>query len=116
VGRRVDTRERDDERVTLAMNGTLYGGWKDISIGAGIERCARDFTLSITARWPGQDTAIAVRQGDRCEVRIGDDLVLTGWVYASPVRHDPHNVERGVSGRSLTSDIVDCSADDGPSR
>ncbi|SMG09341.1 phage baseplate assembly protein [Paraburkholderia susongensis] len=108
--------ERDDEHVTLAVNSTRYGGWKHVSIGAGIERCARDFTLSVTARWPGQDTAVSVRQGDRCEVRIGEDLVLTGWAYASPVRHDPHRVERGVSGRSLTSDIVDCSAAGEPSQ
>ncbi|CAG4906042.1 phage baseplate assembly protein [Paraburkholderia saeva] len=102
--------------VTLSVNGRNYGGWKSVSIGAGIERCSRDFNLSVTWKWPGQSTAIGIRQGDRAEVRIGNDLVLTGWVYASPIRHDRASIDLSVSGRSLTSDLVDCGANNKPSQ
>ena len=96
--------------VTLSVNGLDYRGWKKVSISAGIERQARDFRLGVTWRWPGQDVEIPVRQGDHCEVRIGADLVLTGWVFGTPISYDAHSVERSVSGRSLTADLVDCSA------
>ncbi|MDH1530775.1 phage baseplate assembly protein, partial [Pseudomonas mosselii] len=87
-----------------------YRGWKKVSISAGIERQARDFRLGVTWSWPGQVQEIPVRQGDRCEVRIGADLVLTGWVFGTPISYDARSVERSVAGRSLTADLVDCSA------
>ncbi|AUY33558.1 phage baseplate assembly protein [Pseudomonas sp. PONIH3] len=96
--------------VTLSVNGLDYRGWKKVSIGAGIERQARDFRLGVTWSWPGQVQEIPVRQGDRCEVRIGADLVLTGWVFGTPISYDARSVERSVAGRSLTADLVDCSA------
>lgn len=96
--------------VTLSVNGLDYRGWKKASISAGIERQSRDFTLGVTWRWPGQDVEIPVRQGDFCEVRIGEDLVLTGWVFSTPISYDSKTVDRSVSGRSLTADLVDSSA------
>ncbi|MDM1710631.1 baseplate protein [Pseudomonas sp. 165] len=100
----------DINAVTLSVNGLDYRGWKKVSISAGIERQSRDFRLGVTWRWPGQVIEIPVRQGDFCEVRIGDDLVLTGWVFATPISYDSRSVERSVSGRSLTADLVDSSA------
>lgn len=96
--------------VTLSVNGLDYRGWKKVSISAGIERQSRDFTLGVTWRWPGQDVEIPVRQGDFCEVRIGEDLVLTGWVFSTPIRYDSKTVDRSFTGRSLTADLVDSSA------
>ncbi|WP_252088742.1 phage baseplate assembly protein [Pseudomonas sp. MWU13-3659] len=100
----------NQDAVTLSVNGLDYRGWKKVSISAGIERQTRDFRLDVTWSWPGQDVEIPVRQGDRCEVRIGADLVLTGWVFGTPITYDNRSVERSVVGRSLTADLVDCSA------
>lgn len=98
-------------QVTLVADGLEYGGWKSVEISAGIERQARDFTLGITWRWPGSGESPArIRPGSRCEVRIGVDLVLTGYVYSAPVSYDARQVSVGVAGRSLTSDLIDCSA------
>ncbi|WP_417252782.1 phage baseplate assembly protein [Castellaniella sp.] len=97
--------------VSLVADGLEYGGWKSVRISAGIERQARDFELGITWRWPGSGAAPArIRQGSRCEVRIGADLVLTGYVYAAPVSYDARQITVSVAGRSLTSDLIDCSA------
>jgi prophage tail gpP-like protein len=96
--------------VTLTVNGLDYGGWKKVSIKTGIEQQSREFTLDVTWRWPGQGVEIPIRQGQRGEVRIGGDLVLTGYVYATPASYDAHQITRGVGGRSLTSDLVDCAA------
>lgn len=97
--------------VRLLVNGREFGGWKEVSITAGIERVARDFALGITSRWPGAtDVPRLVRAGDRCEVYIGDELVLTGHVDATPIRYDARTVTVGANGRSLTADLVDCSA------
>lgn len=97
--------------VKLRVNGTEYGGWKEVEITAGIERQVRDFNLSVTDRWPGQaEIPRRIRPGDLCEVYIGSDLVLTGYVDATPIRYDARQVSVGVRGRSKTQDLVDCAA------
>ncbi len=107
----------DAEQVVLTVNGMDYAGWKDVRISAGIERQARDFSVSITWRWPGSgDTPRLIHEGDRCEIRIGSELVLTGYVDATPVRHDSKAITTTISGRSLTADLVDCGADNKPSQ
>lgn len=95
--------------VRLVVNGAEYGGWKSVRIEAGIERQARSFDLAVTDRWPGQ-TSIPRRivPGDACQVFIGNDLVMTGYVDATPIRYDGQNVTVGVRGRSKTADLVDC--------
>lgn len=96
--------------VTLSVAGMDYRGWKTVSITAGIEQQARTFSLGVTWRWPGQGVEIPVSQGALCEVRIGADLVLTGYVDSAPVSYDAKSVTRSITGRSLTADLVDCAA------
>ncbi|MBX8547069.1 baseplate protein [Pseudomonas cichorii] len=102
--------------VTLTVGGMDYGGWKTISISAGIERQARSFTVGITWQWPGQNITLPVKQGDKCQVLIGGDLILTGWVFATPISYDDKTITLSISGRSLTADLVDCSAINKPSQ
>ncbi|WP_339521842.1 phage baseplate assembly protein [Pseudomonas sp. EL_65y_Pfl2_R96] len=104
----------DQNTVTLTVDGLDYYGWKTVEITAGLEDQARSFNLSITRKWPGQDAAIPIRAGAKCQVRIGDELVLTGWVFAPPISYDHQQVSRSISGRSLTADLVDCAAINNP--
>ncbi|MNJ29679.1 phage late control protein GPD [compost metagenome] len=99
-----------DNAVTLLVDGLEYSGWKEVQISAGLERQARDFNLGITWSWAGQEAPQPIRQGAYCEVLIGNDLVLTGWVFATPISHDASQITLTVSGRSLTADLVDCAA------
>lgn len=101
--------------VRLVVGGAEYGGWKSVAIQAGIERQVRDFDLTITNRWPGAtDIPRRVHPGDGCEVYIGQDKVLTGYVDATPISYDGSQVSVGVRGRSKTADLVDCAADRTP--
>ncbi len=97
--------------VRLRVNGIDYGGWKSVEIGAGIERVARDFRLSVTDKWPDATAGSRrPRVGDQVEVLIGDDKVITGWIDAMPRSYDGTSRSHGVAGRSKTADLVDCSA------
>lgn len=95
--------------VKLVVAGTEYGGWKSVRIEAGIERQARSFDLEVTDRWPGQASIPRrIQPGDACQVFIGADLVMTGYVDATPIKYDGKSVSVGVRGRSKTADLVDC--------
>ncbi|EJU3168094.1 baseplate protein, partial [Salmonella enterica] len=96
--------------VFLRVNGRDWGGWTSVRISAGIDRIARDFNVSITRQWPGGEDVPPVKNGDAVEVLIGDDLVITGWVEALPLRYDAQTIMTGIVGRSKTADLIDCSA------
>jgi prophage tail gpP-like protein len=100
--------------VKLTVNGLDYSGWKSVRIEAGLERIARSFELSVTDRWPGSDQVRRIVPGDLCEVRIGDDLVCTGYVDATPIDYDATSITIMIRGRSKTADLVDCSAENSP--
>lgn len=108
-----------NDTVTLTVNDKIYGGWKSVRIEAGIERVARSFELSVTDRWPGSSTgsertvgqARRIKPGDLCEVKIGDDLVCTGYVDSTPIDYGADGITIMIRGRSKTADLVDCSAD-----
>lgn len=101
--------------VTLVINSREYGGWKDVSIQAGIERVARSFSLSITRSWPNApQLQRLVQPFDNCQVFIGDDLVLTGDIDATPISYDAGSISVAVNGRSKTARLVDCSAANEP--
>ncbi len=96
--------------VTLTVDGLDYSGWTSVEISAGLERQARSFNIGITWKWPGQNVLRPVKQGARCEVRIGSDLVVTGWVDATPISYDHETVTTSIAGRSSTGDLIDCGA------
>ena len=99
-----------DNAVTLTVDGLDYGGWKSVEISADLERQFRTFTLSVTWQWPGQTLTAPIKPGARCQVRIGCDLVLTGFVFKAPISYDGQQISLSIQGGSVTQDLVDCAA------
>lgn len=100
---------REQDTLLLLVNGKLYGGWKDMLVNAGIETISGDFDLTYFYAWDGQK-ALPINDGDACIVRMGDDVVLTGYVDEANGSLDAANHELQVTGRDKTGDLVDCSA------
>jgi len=100
-----------DNEIRLIVAGEEFGGWKAVAIRGGIERQVREFDLSVTTQWPGRiDVPRRINPGMLCEVYIGSDKVLTGYVDGTPISFDGTSVTVGVRGRSKTADLVDCAA------
>lgn len=101
----------DDGDLTLKAGGQVIEGWTSVRVTAGIERCPRDFAVSMTARYPGELETVTVAPGDPCEVRIGGDLVVTGYIdrLLPTLEAGEHTIQ--VVGRGKCEDMVDCSAE-----
>lgn len=99
-----------DNHVTLTVNEMEYGGWKSVEITADLERQFRTFKLDITWQWPGQTVDLPIKPGDPCEVKVGKDLLLTGYVFKAPIRYDGRQISLTIEGSSKTQDLVDCAA------
>lgn len=101
----------DQDQVTLSVNGHDYAGWQSVSVTAGIERQARDFHLSVAQNWPDAIKGVhRITSGDKCELWMGQDKVLTGYVDATPISYDAKQIQISIKGRSKTADLIDCSA------
>lgn len=94
----------------LVIDGRIYGGWQEVDVQRSIEQIAGSFELHLTQKWPGQDMPVGLREGLPCEVRLGDDLVSTGYVddYVPDLTETRSIIT--VRGRDKTGDLVDCSA------
>lgn len=100
-----------DHDLSLIVNGRKFGGWLDVRVTRGIERAAGDFEIKCSQRWPGQDERFEIPEGSTCEIRIGDDKVLTGYVDVVAHERDATSAALTIAGRSKTADLVDCSPD-----
>ena len=96
--------------VTLQIGGQNFTGWQDVRITRGIEVFPGHAVLRLTERLPGQPGLLSIDPGATCQVMVGQDLVITGYVdtYEGQVSMQEHQVS--ITVRSATEDLVDCAA------
>lgn len=97
--------------LTLVAGDRQLSGWTRVRVTRGIERCPSDFQIEMSDRYPGQPFDVVVNPGDACQVLIGADLVITGYVDKVSPSFDPLNHTITISGRSKCEDLVDCAAE-----
>jgi prophage tail gpP-like protein len=100
-----------DSTLTLVVGGKRFGGWLDVRVSRGVERACADFDIACTQRWPGQDVRFEIPEGATCEIWIGSDKVITGYVDKIDIERDANSASCKIAGRSKTCDLVDCSPD-----
>lgn len=99
-----------DNECTLIIDSLAYGGWTRLEVQRGIEQIAGGFVLQLTSRYPGVDEPMQLREGLACEVRLGNDLVISGYIDDFETDDTDTSSSVRVSGRDKTADLVDCSA------
>ena len=99
-----------DDTLSLVIAGTAWAGWQRVAVKRGMDSIPASFDVQVTERYPNPSSDISIKPGDPCQVKIGSDLVITGYVdrYAASVSSRDHSVR--ISGRSKSEDLVDCAA------
>ena len=95
--------------LTLVVGNQQLSGWQRVEVVRSMDSIPASFSIEVTEKYP--NTAdVDLQAGQPCTVTIGGDLVLTGFVdhYAASVRAAMHTVR--IGGRSMSQDLVDCSA------
>ncbi len=103
------------DRVSLRVGGRNYYGWTGVQITSSIEQAVTSFAVSAVQRF-GDGDPVRIHAGDRCEVFIGADKVCTGHIDKPSPSIDGTSHTIAFAGRSLTADLVDCSAIHKPGR
>ncbi|MDP3228524.1 MAG: hypothetical protein Q8N13_11185 [Acidovorax sp.] len=96
--------------MSLEVGGKRYEGWKTQRIRHGIEQLAGTFSLDVTDIWPEQATAWTIEPGAACTLKIGTDVMITGYVDVVRVNSSKTDHTITIEGRDKAGDLVDCSA------
>ena len=99
------------EALVLKVGGKPYKGWTEARITRALDKTVSDFDLALSERWPGQDTPWPLLPFTACQLFLGTELLLTGYIdYYGPEVDDTKHAVR-CTGRSKTGDLADCEPD-----
>ena len=98
--------------ITVTINGTIFSKWTAARITRSLTECASTFEFEVTERWKKDaPEPWRIKRYDSAVVAIGGLTALTGYVDLYTVSYDDKSHAVRVSGRSKTSDLVDCVPD-----
>ena len=100
--------------LSIVVAGNRLTGWQSIAVTRSVEAFPNSFSVTAVDQYPydaGRATALPGGPGAPCQVFIGNDLVITGYIdqYATAV--SPASHQTTITGRGLCQDLTDCSAD-----
>ena len=97
------------DKVSLLVNNQAWTGWQRVSVTRSMDSVPASFDVQVTEKYPLAPD-ISIKPGDPCQIKIGNDLVITGYVdrYAAILSARDHTVR--IAGRSKSEDLVDCAA------
>lgn len=99
-----------EDRIELLVDGRLYAGWEQASVTRAMDAAAGTFNLTVADRWEPAAEPWAIEPGDGCEIRIGGEVVITGYVDLVRPSFGPSMHSIQVQGRDRSADMIDCSA------
>lgn len=100
---------KNTNQVQLLVGGRVYEGWLSFSIVKTLEAPSGSFDLAISDRWPGQTAPWPIAPGDECQLNLGGEVMVTGYVDEVNYSLSGETRDLTVSGRDKTGDLVDCS-------
>jgi prophage tail gpP-like protein len=104
----------DADVVTLKVSGQLYEGWTDVTVSKGIRNPAGAFSMEFAERADASGGLLPIRNGEACEVLIGGETVISGWIDSCSPSFSATDRSLKVEGRDKAGDLVDCSALNAP--
>lgn len=95
----------------VVSGGRAISGWEDVSITCRCDGFPNQFNVSASSLDPVTRASTPGNPGDLCTVRIGDDIVITGYLDQVVNAYTPTSHSLSFTGRGKTQDLVDCSAE-----
>ena len=69
------------------------------------------WSVSASAEFLDDDALACTRPGQKCLIYIGGDMVITSWIDRRAIPIDAPTRQVVISGRGITRNLVDCTAD-----
>ena len=100
--------------ITLRIAGVDWMYWKNVEITRQMDAIAGAFSISLADRWTdgaqASAEALPIAAGMECELLIGDDPVIKGYIDKASPSFSAQDHGISISGRDRSADLVDCAA------
>ena len=93
--------------ITLTVNGKTFAGWLQSSVRRSIEALAGTFDVPV-ALVPG--TVPEIKRQDEVSVRIGQTVLVTGYVLSADPFYSRDDCGLRIMGRDRSGDLAVCAA------
>ncbi|MBY0233857.1 MAG: hypothetical protein K2W93_02670 [Burkholderiaceae bacterium] len=98
---------RDEAKIVVTVGGKDFEGWLQSEVERNLEAICGTFSVPV-ALVPGNPPSI--KRQDQVQVKIGDKVVITGYVLAAEPFYRHGECGMRITGRDRTGDLVRCSA------
>lgn len=96
--------------VSLRVGGTVWNGWKSVTVTRALDAISGSFSLTLADRWQEGSVTWPLAPGLAVSVALEGETVLSGYIDETGPSFDKSSHGIGVSGRDAACDLVDCSA------
>jgi len=97
------------DKLVLRARGRDHGGVLAATVSRSLEDFPSSFFLDLAEVYKGEANSLGIRTGDPCEIRIGGELVLTGYAERPRRTRTAGSISVSMTGRSKGCDLADCS-------
>lgn len=127
IGQILGYGQEAQKTASVLINGRLLTGWTDVTVRCAVDLMPWVADLGMTEYQPAKSASESsqswlgdlnnpagvplVNEGDVAEVRIGTDLLITGYVVTVIEAVSPERHEFRLQIASKSMDLVDCSAE-----
>jgi prophage tail gpP-like protein len=103
------------DEVALFLESERLTGWTSVSVVRSLENVANGFRISKSEKEPDFPTRRSIRKGDACEITVGGERIIAGYVSRVAPSYDRETHTVAVDGWDATADLVRCSIEKCPS-
>jgi hypothetical protein len=105
---------QNQDEIAIVVGNSKIVGWETFAITRSVEHFPNSFVLTASDQFPDDPTRATIfpsGPGEKCQVYVGNDLVITGHVDSYGVNIGPGHHDVTITGSGLCQDLVDCSPD-----
>ena len=99
------------DQPTLTISGITCSGWTSLSVRRRIDHISTLFNIALSQQAGSPQFPSQIQPFSPCVLKLGNDVVLTGYIdeFSTELSGTSHTVS--ISGRSKTADLIDCAPD-----
>lgn len=105
------SRDPNELAIKLPDRGIELTGWQEIAVTLRAEAFPNLFQATLTTREADGKTFTVVAPGDACEVYLGENRVITGYVDRLNEAGSGETHQLQIVGRGKCQDLAECSAE-----
>lgn len=95
----------------LTARGRRISGWTEIAVTLRADGFPGQFDIAMSWKDPVTRGAVIAAAGDPCQVHLGSDLVISGYIDEDIGFGDARSRALRLTGRGKTQDLTDCGAE-----